>query len=66
MPADGVLIFRAFNRTAGEGFTYQIALSAPPAAAVPAPSALTLTGLGAAIAGAFTGRRGKRARSPRS
>jgi PEP-CTERM motif-containing protein len=39
----------------------QIALSITPWA-VPAPSALTLTGLGAAIAGAFTWRRRKRAR----
>jgi hypothetical protein len=62
VPDDGVLIFRAFNTAAQEGTNYEISLSAPLAAPVPAPSALALTGLGAAIAGAFTWRRRKRAR----
>jgi hypothetical protein len=62
VPNDGVLIFRAFNTLSQEGANYEISLSAPLAAPVPAPSALTLTGLGAAIAGAFTWRRRKRAR----
>ena len=63
VPDDGVLIFHAFNSVAGEGVNYEISLSAPLAAApVPGPSALTLGGLGAAIAGAFTWRRRKRAR----
>jgi len=64
VPNDGILVVRlSVTGPSGEGDRgYTVTLDAPLAASVSGPSALSLTGLGAAIAGAFTWRRRKRAR----
>ena len=62
VPASGTLIV-SLSGFSGEGdHGYRVTLDAPLAAQVSAPSALSLTGLGAALAGALTWRRRKRAR----
>ena len=54
IPASGMLIFEA---SGGEGVSYRVTLSAPLSVAVPAPSTLALTALGAALTGVFARRR---------